>query len=64
MKLTQGFVDASSSANVEGATAGLVKNRIGRCLAPTGSVHDKLKASNFPASSLKIGSWEVFEVSL
>ena len=48
------------SAESENSAQGFSKSRIGKCLAPTGSAaQDKLKASNFPASTLKIGSWEV-----
>ena len=48
------------SAESENSAQGFAKSRIGKCLAPTGSAaQDKLKASNFPASTLKIGSWEV-----
>ena len=47
-------------AESENSAQGFAKSRIGKCLAPTGSAaQDKLKASNFPANTLKIGSWEV-----
>ena len=48
------------SAESENSAQGFAKSRIGKCLAPIGSAaQDKLKPSNFPASTLKIGSWEV-----
>lgn len=50
----------AQAAESENSGQGLGKARIGKCLAPTGSAaQDKLKASNFPASTLKIGTWEV-----
>lgn len=50
----------AQAAESENSAQGLGKSRIGKCLAPTGSAaQDKLKASNFPASTLKIGTWEV-----
>lgn len=52
---------ASDAANCEMIEQGLGKSgKIEKCSAPAGStVQDKLKASNFPASTLKIGTWEV-----
>lgn len=51
---------SAQAAESENSGQGLGKARIGKCLAPTGSAaQDKLKASNFPASTLKIGTWEV-----
>jgi hypothetical protein len=51
---------ASDAANCEMIEQGLGKSgKIEKCSAPAGStVQDKLKASNFPASTLKIGTWE------
>ncbi|KAG0601139.1 hypothetical protein M758_11G086800 [Ceratodon purpureus] len=50
---------SAQAAESENSGQGLGKSRIGKCLAPTGSAaQDKLKASNFPASTLKIGTWE------
>ena len=50
----------AQAAESENCGQGLGKARIGKCVAPTGSAaQDKLKASNFPASTLKIGTWEV-----
>ena len=51
---------AAPAAASENQDQGSGKSRIGKCLAPTGAAtQDKLKASNFPASSLRIGTWEV-----
>ncbi len=52
---------ASDAANCEMIEQGIGKSgKIEKCSAPAGStVQDKLKASNFPASTLKIGTWEV-----
>lgn len=51
---------AAPAAAFENQDQGSGKSRIGKCLAPTGAAtQDKLKASNFPASSLRIGTWEV-----
>lgn len=52
MKLSQGAPSVAQS----GSTASGVKKE--KANAPA-SAMDKLKASNFPASLLKIGGWEV-----
>jgi len=50
----------AQAAESENAGQGFGKSRSGKCSAPAGSgAQDKLKASNFPASTLKIGTWEV-----
>jgi len=49
----------AQAAESENAGQGFGKSRSGKCSAPAGSgAQDKLKASNFPASTLKIGTWE------
>lgn len=51
---------SAQAAESEESGQGFGKARIGKCLAPTGSAaQDKLKASNFPASTLTIGTWKV-----
>jgi hypothetical protein len=52
---------ASDASSCEVIDPGFCKSgKIDKCSAPAGSAtQDKLKASNFPASSLKIGTWEV-----
>jgi hypothetical protein len=51
----------SDPPSCESSDQGLCKSgRVEKCSAPGGSAaQDKLKASNFPASTLKIGTWEV-----
>lgn len=56
MKLAQGCPSATGAVQIENANSG-VKKEI-KATAAVGAT-DKLKASNFPASLLKIGSWEV-----
>ncbi|KAL3698122.1 hypothetical protein R1sor_012198 [Riccia sorocarpa] len=58
MKLAQSAASEQGSSNPDALAAEAAKNRAGKCLVPTSSSQDKLKASNFPASSLKIGNWE------
>lgn len=49
-----------SSPNADSIAAEDAKIRpSAKCLVPSAIAQDKLKASNFPASSLKIGTWEV-----
>ncbi|KAH8965680.1 hypothetical protein BDL97_04G128700 [Sphagnum fallax] len=50
----------SDPPSCESSDQGLCKSgRVEKCSAPGGSAaQDKLKASNFPASTLKIGTWE------
>lgn len=50
MKLSQGNIPTVNTQNETTSTG--VKNE-------SGVAADKLKASNFPASLLRIGSWEV-----
>ncbi|CAK9257150.1 unnamed protein product [Sphagnum jensenii] len=51
---------ASDASSCEVIDPGFCKSgKIHKCSAPAGNAApDKLKASNFPASSLKIGTWE------
>jgi hypothetical protein len=51
---------ASDASSCEVIDPGFCKSgKIDKCSAPAGNAApDKLKASNFPASSLKIGTWE------
>ena len=56
MKLSQGNVLTANTQN-EKLSSGLKKESSGA--TASGSV-EKLKASNFPASHLRIGSWEVY----
>jgi hypothetical protein len=60
MKLAQGGngdpVGTSSADSI--AAQDDAKIRPGKCLVPSVTAQDKLKASNFPATSLKIGTWE------
>ena len=59
MKLSQGGPSTLGAAQSGSIAAGVKKEN--KANAPVGAV-DKLKASNFPASILKIGSWEVTSV--
>jgi len=56
---------ASDASSCEVIDPGFCKTgKIDKCSAPAGNAApDKLKASNFPASSLKIGTWEVCQTS-
>lgn len=56
MKLSQGDPSTVGAAQSGSITSGIKKENKGN--APVSS-NDKLKASNFPASLLKIGCWEV-----
>lgn len=56
MKLSQGDPSTLGAAQTGSVTAGVKKEN--KANAPVGSA-DKLKASNFPASLLRIGCWEV-----
>ncbi|KAL2644848.1 hypothetical protein R1flu_012435 [Riccia fluitans] len=58
MKLAQSAASDQGSSNPDALAVEAAKNRAGKCLVPTSTNQDKLKASNFPASSLKIGNWE------
>ncbi|PON99328.1 ATP-dependent DNA helicase [Trema orientale] len=55
MKLSQGSPSTLGGAQSGSITSGIKKENKGN--APAGSM-DKLKASNFPASLLRIGCWE------
>lgn len=57
MKLSQGNVIIANTQDENFISSGLKKESRGA--AASGSV-EKLKASNFPASLLRIGSWEVY----
>lgn len=59
MKLAQSAASDQGTSNSDALSVDAAKNRVGKCLVPTSTNQDKLKASNFPASSLKIGNWEV-----
>lgn len=56
---------ASDASSCEVIDPGFCKSgKIHKCSAPAGNAApDKLKASNFPASLLKIGTWEVCQTS-
>ena len=56
MKLSQGGASSNGAAQSENFNAVVKKESKGAALS---SATDKLKASNFPASLLKIGGWEV-----
>lgn len=56
MKLSQGGPSTLGAAQSESITSGIKKENKG---SATGGSMDKLKASNFPASLLRIGCWEV-----
>jgi len=56
MKLSQGNVFIANAQN-ENLSSGLKKESLA---APASGSVEKLKASNFPASLLRIGSWEVY----
>jgi len=58
MKLSQGNIFIANTQN-ENLSSGLKKES--PAAAALGSV-EKLKASNFPASLLRIGSWEVYSM--
>lgn len=53
MKLSQG-----SAPQTEDLSPGIKRESRGAAAAAAAAVSDKLKASNFPASLLRIGSWE------
>ncbi|XP_018498515.2 uncharacterized protein LOC103929234 isoform X2 [Pyrus x bretschneideri] len=55
MKLAQGSAAAAGATQIENLNSGVKKEC--KVNAPLGTA-DKLKASNFPASLLSIGSWE------
>ena len=57
MRLTQGN-NAAAHATQETEKQNLGVKKESKSAAVSGSI-DKLKASNFPASILRIGSWEV-----
>ena len=57
MRLTQGN-NASAHGTQETEKQNLGVKKESKSAAVSGSI-DKLKASNFPASILRIGSWEV-----
>ncbi|CAM6098170.1 unnamed protein product [Calypogeia fissa] len=59
MKLAQGGGNGEQgSGTADSAAQDAAKNRPTKCLVPSVTAQDKLKASNFPASSLKVGTWE------
>lgn len=57
MKLSQGITSTSGDSNSE--TFDFVVKKESKDVSMPGTA-EKLKASNFPASHLKIGRWEVF----
>ena len=57
MRLSQGGVETAGTQGNENANSAVKKES--KITAASGTT-DKLKASNFPASILRIGSWEVF----
>lgn len=56
MKLSQGSLTTASTQK-DSSISEVKKESKGAAVSGAG---DKLKASNFPASLLKIGSWEVY----
>lgn len=60
MRLSQGSSASVSTAPSEASDSGSKKDVKG---STASSANDKLKASNFPASLLRIGSWEVLLLS-
>lgn len=61
MKLSQGSGYSAGAAESEGSDA--VDKKDSKGIAAS-STTDKLKASNFPASLLRIGTWEVSSVTI
>jgi hypothetical protein len=55
MRLTQGNASVLGTQETENLNLGFKESKT----AAASSSIDKLKASNFPASILRIGSWEV-----
>ena len=58
MRLTQGNAYVLGTQEIENSNLGFKESKT----AAASSSIDKLKASNFPASILRIGSWEVTNV--
>lgn len=61
MKLSQSTANSSDVAECESFNSSIRKENKGTAIPAS---TDKLKASNFPASLLRIGGWEVESISL